>query len=83
MLRGSVLIDSNSHGNNTNIFFDKFNYFKLDFIDTNTILNTLRFLDKRREKLESCAKEGRRNIKKYFDFRDTAKLKLDIILRCS
>lgn len=81
MLAGSVLISSNSQGNNTHIIFDKFNYLKLDFVDTNTILDTLRFVDKRREKLESLAKEGSKSIRKYFDYKEIAKIKVDILKR--
>lgn len=75
MLKGCVLVSSNNQGNNTHIMFDKFNYIKLDFLDVNTIAETLKYLDKRREKLESLAKEGNKIVRKYFDCREIAKLK--------
>jgi len=79
LLSGTILISSNPQGNNTHILFDKFNYFKLDFIDANTILDTLRYIDKRREKLEVMAKAGAEVVKKYFDYKRIAQQKVDII----
>lgn len=79
MLSGCVLVSSNSQGNNTHIFFDKFNYIKLDFVDVNSVISTLLYLDKRREKLEAIAKEGNKVVRKYLDFKEVAKLRVSIL----
>ena len=71
MLSGCVLVSSNLHGNNTNILFDGVHYFKLDFVDKNTLLETLRYIDKRREKLDKMAKKGYNIVKKYFNIKET------------
>lgn len=79
MLHGCALISSNSHGNNTNILYDDLHYLKLDFLDTNTLINDLRYLDKRREKTEAISREGSKVIRKYFSYKEIALQKINII----
>ena len=81
MTHGCALISSNPHGNNTSVFFDDLNYLKLDYIDANTILDALRYADKKRGKLESISKEGRLDSAKYFNYKDTAIQKVSVLLR--
>lgn len=79
MYNGCVNISGNVHDNVDNVLFDNFHYFKLDFIDANTIIETLRYADKRRDKLERMSRGGAGVVKKYFNAKESARLKLDII----
>ena len=79
MLLGCIPITGNMHDNEDCVMFDKYHYLKLDFIDANTILETLRYADKRREKLYRMSKEGRKLVYKYFDSKESANQKISII----
>jgi len=79
MLNGCISISGNIHDNADHLMFDKYHYLKLDFIDANTIIETLRFADKRREKLARMSKSGRDTVLKYFNAKESAKSKLNII----
>jgi len=79
MYHGCISVSGNMHENVDHILFDKFHYFKLDFIDTNTIIETLRYADKRREKLSRMSLAGRDCVRKYYNAIDSAKRKLEII----
>lgn len=81
MISECALISSNPHGNNTSLFFDDLNYLKLDYIDANTILDALRYADKKRGKIESIAREGSLDSAKYFNYKDIALQKMNILLR--
>lgn len=58
------------------ILFDKVHYFEIDFLHSNTILEILRYSDKRREKLERLGKSGSYLIQKYFNNTETVNQKL-------
>lgn len=79
MLNRCVNISGNIHENSDNILFDNFNYFKLDFIDSNTIISTLNYADKRRDKLERMSLSSREIVKRYFNAKESAKQKLSVI----
>jgi len=79
MLSGCISVSGNMHNNMDHVIFDKFHYLKLDFIDANTIIETLRYADKRREKLDRMSKAGRDLVLKYYDAKESAKRKLNII----
>jgi len=79
MAQGCIALCGNIHDNADSILFDKYHYFKLDFIDANTIIETLRYVDKRREKLDNVSKAGRKVVFKYFDAKKSAKQKIDIL----
>jgi len=79
MLNGCVSVSGNIHDNADHVMFDKFHYFKLDFIDANTVIETLRYADKRRAKLDKMSKSGRDMVMKYYDAKESAKKKLEII----
>jgi len=79
MLNGCVSVSGNIHDNADQVLLDKFHYFKLDFIDANTIIETLRYADKRREKLDRMSKSGRGLVYKYYTAKESAKVKLNII----
>ena len=79
MLMGCVSISGNIHDNSDNILFDNYHYFKLDFIDANTIISTLRYADNRRDKLSRMSESAQEIVRKYFDSKNSAKLKLKII----
>jgi len=80
---GCIAVASNISGNFDNIIFDKVTYFKLDFVDANTVVSTLRYIDKRREKLERMSKKGRSVVKKYFNIESLTNSKLEVINRLS
>ena len=73
ILQGCIPVLGNIHDNLDHIFFDQYHYLKLDFIDSNTTLETIRYADKRREKLDRMVKAGRELIYKYFNAKITAK----------
>lgn len=79
MTHGCVSVSANIHENSDHLLFDKFHYFRLDFIDANTIIETLRYAEKRRDKLERMSKSGRDVVLKNYDAKETAAKKLDII----
>ena len=79
MSSGCVVLSPNYHGNNTHIIFDDIHYYRLDFLDTNVILDALRFCDKRREKLERISKKGSLVANKYFNSKSTKFEKLNIM----
>ena len=79
MYSGCITISGNIHDNADHLLVDKYHYFKLDFIDANTIIETIRYADKRREKLERMSKAARSLITKYYDSKESAKKKLEII----
>ncbi|MDB4330505.1 hypothetical protein N9948_02170, partial [bacterium] len=79
MSTGCVSICPNEHGTNSDYSFDKVHYFKLDFIDSNTLLDTLRYVDKRREKLDRMSHSGSQLIKKYYDVRKIAQQKIQVM----
>lgn len=79
MYNGCVNISGNIHDNADNVLFDNFHYFKLDFIDANTVIETLRYADKRRDKLERMAVSSKEVVKKYFNAKESARNKLDVI----
>lgn len=76
MSMGIALIAYNKGRYFDNILFDKVHYFEIDFLDSNTILEILRYSDKRREKLERLGKSGSYLIAKYFNSSDIVKQKL-------
>lgn len=76
---GCVVVTSNLSGNQDNVLFDKVNYFKLDFVDTNTVISTLRYIDKRREKLERMSHKGRGLVKKYYSIHSSAAKKIAVM----
>ena len=80
MYQGCILVSGNMHDNGDHLIFDKYHYLKLDFIDANTVIETLRYADKRREKLERMSKSGREVIFKYYDVKESARQKIKIIL---
>ena len=61
---GVPVISTNIHDNLDHLLFDKTQYFKIDFTDTNTVLDLLRAVDKRREKLERISFLGRSVVEK-------------------
>ena len=78
MSSGCTVVSSNDHGNLSHILFDKVHYFKLDFIDKNTILETIRYVDKRREKLDRLSLAGSSLVHKYFDLKQIVRQKIEI-----
>ena len=79
MYNGCVSVCGNIHENVDHLIFDKYHYFRLDFIDANTVIETLRYADKRREKLDRMSKSGRDLVIKYYDAKVSAKRKIEII----
>lgn len=79
MHHGCISMCGNMHDNADHLFFDKYHYFKLDFIDHNTMIETLRYADKRREKLSRMSIAGRDVVNKYYDSKESALSKLNII----
>lgn len=79
MSTGCVSISPNENGSNSDYYFDKVHYFKLDFVDSNTLLDTLRYVDKRREKLSRMSKMGSDFVKKYMDLIFIVQQKIQII----
>jgi len=79
MFNGCISVSGNIHENADHLIFDKYHYFKLDFIDANTIIETLRYADKRREKLDRMSKSGRNLVTKYYNAKESAKKKIEII----
>lgn len=79
MSTGCVGIESNQHDNNTDYMFDKFHYFKLDYIDSNTLLDMLRYVDKRRSKLSNMSAGGSQLVQKYYNVGKIVQQKIQII----
>lgn len=82
MSKGCVLIAGNTNHNNVHFIFDKVHYFRLDFVDGNSLVETIRYAEKRREKLERMSFLGSNVVKKYFDVRDVVEQKLKTIEFC-
>ena len=82
---GCVGLANNYHGNNTNIMFDKVHYFRLDDIFENiedtaeNIVQVIKYVDRRREKLERVSEDGSKAISKYFNIKSIVNLKLDVL----
>jgi hypothetical protein len=79
MSTGCISIHPNLHGNNNHVMFDKFHYFKLDFIDSNTLLEIIRYVNKRRTKLYNMSKSARDLIEKYYNVDTIVKEKIRIM----
>ena len=79
MATGCVSIHPNLESSCNDYMFDKVHYLKMDFIDSNTILNILRYADKRRNKIESMSYACKDLISKYYDVRKIVQQKIQII----
>lgn len=79
MSMGCISIFPNFNNIGNDYIFDKVHYFKMDFVDVNTALNILRYVDKRREKLERMSLASKNVIHKYFDVRKIVQQKIQII----
>ncbi len=78
MARGCVVVSLNLSNNNNHIIFDEVHYFKLN-ISPIEILQSLRSLDKRREKLSRVSLQGSVLVRKYFNIKNIIKQKIDIM----
>lgn len=79
MSTGCVSICPNQHGTNSDYLFNDVHYFKLDYVDSNNLLDAIRIADKRREKLDRMSKAGSQLIKKYYDVRMVVQQKIQVM----
>lgn len=79
MSTGCASIMSNQHNNSEDYMFDDIHYIKMDYTDANNLLDCLRYLDKRRDKMLRISKNSSNLIYNYFDIKKIVKQKLEVI----
>jgi len=76
---GVIVLKTNFHNNNMETLFDNVNYFNMQSLDLENILEDLRYIDKRREKLNYMSKISSDYVYKYCDVRKIVQQKIMII----
>jgi len=76
---GCVPLVSNISNNWDYVFFDKTHYLKLDYTDSNTIISALRYIDRRRKKIETINFLAKKQLYKYFSLDKIIEEKIEII----
>lgn len=76
---GLIVLKTNFHNNNTETLFDNINFFKIESLKLENILEDIKYIDKRREKLSQISKMSFDYINKYSDVRKIVEYKISVI----
>jgi hypothetical protein len=79
MACGVIVLKTNFHNNNSETLFDNVNFFKIEYLKLENILEDIRYLDKRREKLSKMSKMSYEYVYKYADVRKIVQNKIMVI----
>lgn len=76
---GVIVLKTNFHNNNMETLFDSVNYFNMRSINLDSILEDLKYIDKRREKLNYMSKISSDYVFKYCDVKKIVNQKIMVI----
>lgn len=79
MSQGVVSLTSNQRNINSDYLFDKVHYFRISYSKPNEVLDTLRYVDKRRSKLSRMSYLGSKYIERYYGIKNIVQNKIQII----
>lgn len=79
MACGVIALKTNFHNNNMETLFDNVNFFKINSLRIESIIEDIRYIDKRREKLSKMSRMSYDYVYKYSDVRKIVQNKIMII----